>query len=96
MTPRNRAEQMTFHILERIKAGAVLSSIMDLIEANLNEAIVQARDPEIEDISTKLLIAMDKLEEFADYELDPKYACWPKSDYMKQSRETLEKIRKQI
>ena len=36
---------------------------------------------------------IDALKEFADYELNPKYVCWPKSEYMTKARAVLEKKR---
>lgn len=44
-------------------------------------------------LKRKLGHAIEVLNEFARYDIEPKYLAWPASEFAKKSREALEKIK---
>lgn len=68
-----------------------LTIVRGLLETACEEMLWNRR--QWQEAKNKLDLAMKALEEFADYETEPEYYCWPKSEYMNKSREALKQIR---
>lgn len=60
---------------------------------NCNMAVLNHAPTDLARLLKALETCVAMLTNFADLEMDPKYCCWPKSDYMRRARQALVDIK---